>query len=103
MAKLDPIYILKLINASEILTPEQKVAVKGKLPIFSVPDIVQLQNMLEKEQNINKSYYDKVADIRKRSADKQVRIIYENAEAELREKEADILADLDAELWALED
>jgi len=101
MAKLDPIYILKLINASEILTSDQKIAIKQKLPVFTVPDIVQLQTTLEKEQNINKDYYDKIADIKKRSADKQVRLIYKNAEAELREQEKDILNELDAELWAL--
>ncbi len=99
---LDPVYIIKLIDASEILNDEVKEKVKVKLPEFTVVDMVELQVLLEKEQEINKEYYEKIAEIRRLSSEAQVQIIYDEAEAELNREEENILAELNLKLEDVE-
>ena len=100
---LDPVYILKLIEASEILTDAVKPQLIEKLPEFTVVDMAELQVLLEKEQEINKAYYEKIAEIKKISAEKQVQLIYDEAEAELAQEEANILAELNLKLEDIEE
>ena len=98
MNQIDPVYVIKLIEASKLLKPEQKEKMKAKLSELDQAKLAGLVVALEKEQTALTTYFKNIAHVRKVAAEKKVKAYYEYAETAIEQKEQLEIDQIEAEL-----
>jgi hypothetical protein len=95
---VDLAYLLELMEASVVLSPEQKNWWKSKIPEMSDLQLVEFFRILEKEMQTRKNALEKEIEIRKTYAHKKIKAVYDYIEKKVEEEEEVELALLDREL-----
>jgi len=98
MMNLNLSLLLRLLDASEVYTDMQKAAIRAKLDTVSDVKKTELQAILENEQKVKTEYFKKLVVIRKKAAQKKMRIMYQTAEASSDKEEEKELSNLDYQL-----
>ena len=98
MNQIDPVYVIKLIEASKLLSDSQKEKMKAKLPELDQAKLAGLVVALEKEQTALATYFKNVAHVRKVAAEKKIKIYYHHAERAIEREEESIINDIELEL-----
>ena len=98
MKNIDPVYLLKLLQASELFTSLQKQIIKEKFSQLSDLELAELIQILEQEKQINVNYIKKLGRIEKEMAHKKIKFIYKYAEKKVVMQEKNELAKLEEEL-----
>ena len=98
MMNLNLSLLLRLLGASELYTDTQKTAIRAKLETVSDVKKTELQAILENEQKIKTEYFKKLVVIRKRAAQKKMRIMYQTAEKTSHKQEEEEMSNLDYQL-----
>ena len=98
MNQIDPVYVIKLIEASKLLSEAQKAQMKSKLDTLEASKLGGLVVALEKEQAVLTDYYKNIAHVRKIEAEKKIKIYYHHAERSIERQEESIIDDIEAEL-----
>ncbi len=102
MNSLDPIYLLKLLDASEIFSVDKKERIKKVFPQLSVVALAELLEILEKEFKAKNKMLKTVLEAKKIFARKKLKAMYNFAEKKITQDEEIELALLDKELASLE-
>ena len=102
MSNIDTNYIVKLINASPALTSAQKSWWKTRLKTMTEVQKFDLVSILERSLNTKANMFQKVFDIRKRTAHQKIQALYKYAEKRIEKEEVIELALLDQELESIE-
>jgi len=98
MNQIDPVYVIKLIEASKLLKPVQKEKMKAKLTKLDSAKLAEVVVALEKEQTVLAGYFKNVAHVRKVAAEKKIKIYYHHAERAIEREEESIINDIESEL-----
>ncbi len=98
MNQIDPVYVVRLIEGSELLNAEQKQIMKAKLSSLEQAQLADLVLALEKEKSVLTDYYKNVAHVRKVAAEKKIKIYYHHAERAIERQEESIIEDIESEL-----
>lgn len=98
MNQIDPVYVLRLIEASKLMNKAQKEKMKARLNELDSTQMASLVLALEKEQSVLAAYYKNIAHLRKIAAGKKVKAYYDYAEKTIEQREEVELSEIENEL-----
>lgn len=101
MSSIDSVYLLKLLEVSEIFTDAQKERIKKAFPKLTIVALTELFNILEKEAKSKNKMLKTILEARKEFAHKHTKNLYDYVEQQVVQEEKIELALLDKELEAL--
>lgn len=102
MTQINLAGIIKLIDASQALSPDKKAELKAKLPTLDEVKLATVQRILVEEQAYLADYYRQVGQIKTHAAEQKIKCVYDHAEKKLNLEEADDLAALENQLASLD-
>lgn len=102
MNSIDPVYLLKLLDASEVFSADKKEKIKKVFPQLTVVALAELLGMLEKEFKAKNKMLKTILEAKKIFAHKKIKALYDFAEKKIIKDEEIELALLDKELASLE-
>lgn len=98
MEKINIVYLLELLDASEVLDANQKVWWKNKIPTMTEVQVAQFFQLLEKEAKAENVRLRKILAAEKIYAHQKIKALYDYAERKIQEEEETELELLDKEL-----
>lgn len=93
---------MRYLQASRLLTAEQKKTAAKNLPNLTPEQHEQLHSLFQREQEAIASYLHKLIQIKKEFGERRVKMIYHTAERYVAAQEDEEIAELEAEFDALD-